>query len=104
MSWSTDFDKLPKEGRVIVQGVGKRSPNIIDVADAIRITPKCWVAWHPEPEPYAPPKPEQITKENGCWNLRREEIIAIIEQRTREIVAWDQVWLLPTEGKIDKIK
>lgn len=36
-------------------------------------------------------KPEQITKENGCWNLYREEIVAIIEERTREIVKWENL-------------
>ena len=89
MSWSTDFSKMPASGRVIVQGRGQRCAYVYG-ADVIRNNVEGFVAWHHAPEEYAPPKPEQITNESACWNLYRSEIIAIIEERTREIVAWEQ--------------
>jgi hypothetical protein len=97
MSWSTDFDKLPKEGRVIVQGEGKRCPNLIDV-DALRDTTKYWVAWHPAPEPFVPPppKPKQI---EGLDFGSAAKLIEAVEQRTREIVAWEQDIAAWGEGK-----
>lgn len=91
MSWSTDFSKLPKEGSVLVQrrggGIYHYSVGLIKGHGLEHAEGLC--AWHPEPEPFAPPKPEQIAKDSACWNLWRKEIIESIEQRTREIVAWE---------------
>jgi hypothetical protein len=99
MIWSTDFSKLPKEGRVIVQGKGGsqsvQSVELLQEGVGLR-----YVAWHPWPEPYAPPKPKQITNwrervalydssVNPYFEDSIKELVDRVEQRTREIVAWE---------------
>ena len=85
MSWSTDFDKLPKTGRVIVQGRGQKCAYIYGV-DVIRDNAEGFVAWHPAPEEYAPPKPKQIDfLDFGS----AADLIEAVEKRTRQIVAWE---------------
>ena len=108
MSWSTDFSKLPKEGRVIVQcrsgGIYHFRVSIIEEGALVRGHELA--AWHPEPEPYKPPKPEQISLEEADkykWAQIVEEasprmrlgktpmqkLVAAVEKRTREIVEWE---------------
>ena len=95
MSWSTDFSKLPKEGRVIVQPPEPLTDACLVTEDVKLLREHDgigYVAWHPEPEPYKPPKPEQITADSALWNLYRKEIVAAVEKRTREIVEWEQTY------------
>ena len=110
MSWSTDFSKLPKTGRVIVQ-----SPNPLTdaclVTEDVKLLRKhdgfYYVAWHPAPEGYAPPKPEQISSDEAdkfrveqivedasprVWisgKTPMQKLIKAVEKRTREIVEWE---------------
>ena len=89
MSWSTDFSKLPKTGRVIVQGRGQKCAYIYGV-DVIRNNVEGFVAWHLAPEEYAPAKPEQISPIDPLIPYTRAgELIRQVEERTREIVAWE---------------
>lgn len=85
--WNTDFEKIPEGERVIVQYNDGHQylmrPPIVDVGS--------FVAWHPMPEPYIPPKPEQVSPDDPLFPYTEpEELIRQIEQRTREIVAWEQ--------------
>lgn len=100
MSWSTDFSKLltlKRDTKFIVQR--KDGDNFISCVHGaegevkfLKLKECGGVAWHPMPEPYRPPKPEQITTESALWNLYRKEIVAAIEKRTREIVEWESVY------------
>ena len=98
MSWSTDFSKLPETGRrVIVQYLSTDVLVFFNLQELKRLKPwehdaADYLAWHPEPEPYKPAKPEQITADSALWNLYRKEIVAAVEKRTREIVEWEQTY------------
>lgn len=98
MSWSTDFDKMPKTGRVIVQCKPARQredfkdPSYIYDVDTIKNTLEYCLAWHPAPAPYAPPRPRQMTPYDvhGSTSLDAIQLdIDAVEKRTREIVAWE---------------
>ena len=113
--WSTDFSKLPETGRrVIVQYLSADVLVFFNLQELKRLKP--WehdgigyVAWHPEPEPYKPAKPEQISPEEAYkyrmaqiveeaspamrisgWKTPMQKLIKEVEERTREIVAWEQ--------------
>ena len=112
MSWSTDFSKLPKDGRVIVQPPEPLSDACLVTEDVKLLREHDgigYVAWHPEPEPYKPAKPEQISPEEAYkyrmaqiveeaspamrisgWKTPMQKLIKEVEERTREIVAWEQ--------------
>jgi len=100
MSWSTDFSKMPKEGRVIAQSKGGyQSLQTVELLQEGAGTR--YVAWHPWPEPYAPPKPEQVkdwregqicvfeSSVTPAFEDSVKEMINLVEKRTREIVAWE---------------
>jgi hypothetical protein len=80
--WNTNFDEIPEGARVLVQYNDGHQylmvPPIVDVEN--------FLAWHPMPEPYVPPKPEQL-KPSSTGHL---QLILEVEKRTREIVAWEQ--------------
>ena len=89
--WSTDFSNLPEEGRVIVTQVNAGWSVGMASVELIRLHPDKFKAWQPIPEPYAPPKPEQISADDPLFPYTEpRELIRQIEQRTREIVAWEQ--------------
>ena len=89
--WSTDFSNLPEEGRVIVTQVKAGWSVGMASVELIRLHPDKFKAWQPIPEPYAPPKPEQISHDDPLIPYTEpKELIRQVEQRTREIVAWEQ--------------
>ena len=106
--WSTDFSNLPEEGRVIVTQVNVSWSVGMASVELIRLHPDKFKAWQPIPEPYAPPKPEQISSEEAdkfraaqvvedaspamriSGNTPMQKLIKEVEERTREIVAWEQ--------------
>ncbi len=100
--WNTNFDELPEKAtEVIVQYKGGTKYNnrfIVrasrDVAESVRGKAggsNEAIAWHPMPKPYIPPKPEQISSDDSLVPyVGAEELIRQVEERTREIVAWEQ--------------
>jgi len=100
--WNTNFNDLPEKAtEVIVQYKGgtKYITRFIVCAsrdDAESLKGKAGgsneaIAWHPMPKPYIPPKPEQVSPDDPLFPYTEpEELIRQIEQRTREIVAWEQ--------------
>ena len=87
--WNTNFDELPDDEWVFIQYKNGRNQYLkvkasFDSNNAI--------AWHPSPEPYRPPKPQQLTPEE-LWGLTSRLAcdldIKAVEERTREIVAWE---------------
>jgi len=101
-SWSTDFSNLPEEGRVIVTQVNVSWSVGMASVELIRLHPDKFKAWQPIPEPYAPPKPEQIkdwregqicvfeSSVTPSFEDSVKEMVDLVEKRTREIVAWEQ--------------
>jgi len=90
--WNTDFSELPKEKHVLFQyssgrwhlyWTGDGRPPLTTSAEVVP------VAWHPQPDEYSPPKPEQLTKKD-TRHFFHSEIIEMVEKRTREIVEWER--------------
>ena len=83
--WNTNIDEAPRDKLVLLT---------LAHGDRVMGYAPSWehaVAWMPLPEPYKPPKPEQVTtKEVEGWPLSPTEVIEMVEKRTREIVAWEQ--------------
>ncbi len=87
--WNTNLDEIPEGARILVQYNDGHQylmvPPIVDVEN--------FLAWHPMPAPYIPPKPEQLTPDE-VWGMTSrvgtQLDIDAVEKRTREIVAWER--------------
>ena len=86
--WNTNLDEAPEAMLLLSKANG-----CVDVGYVSGRQFKV-VAWMPLPEPYKPAKPKQYDAEDFAVGARYPEsggaLIRMVEQRTREIVAWEQ--------------